>query len=341
MAYWVLKAVLTPIFFVLFRVKVEGRENIPKHGPAVLAANHQSFCDSFFIPLVVTRRVTFLAKAEYFDSWKTAWFFRAAGQIPIRRGGGSASDRALETARNDVLGKGRLLGLYPEGTRTLDQYVHKGRTGVTRLSRECGVPVIPVGVIGTVEVQPVNSKFMRPFKTVTIRFGAPMQMDPPANPADPLENHDHTQCRDFTDRLMHEIARLSEREYIDEYVPSRRRTRPLPERNPLARGRFVSILKQPVHIDRLTSLAWPAMSCGSRCPDRPGALGLVASRIGAVGGDIVAINILERDGGQAVDEFVVEIGGHHLIELLRSEIHEVDGVSVLEIRAADSTTPAG
>jgi len=219
-AYWVLKALLTPVFFVLFRVKVEGRENIPKHGAAVLAANHQSFCDSFFIPLVVTRKVTFLAKAEYFDTWKTAWFFRAAGQIPIRRGGGKASDRALETARADVLGQGHLLGLYPEGTRSLDQYVHKGRTGATRLSRECGVPVIPVGVIGTVDVQPVNSNFMRPFKTVRIRFGAPMQMDPPENPDDPLD-HDHTKCRSFTDELMKEIARLSEREYVDEYVPSR------------------------------------------------------------------------------------------------------------------------
>ena len=105
MTYWVLKAILTPIFFVLWRVKVEGRENIPTHGPVVLAANHQSFCDSFFIPLVVRRKVTFLAKAEYFDSWKTAWFFRAAGQIPIRRGGGSVSERALDTARNDVLGR--------------------------------------------------------------------------------------------------------------------------------------------------------------------------------------------------------------------------------------------
>jgi 1-acyl-sn-glycerol-3-phosphate acyltransferase len=220
-AYWVLKAILTPIFLVLFRVKVEGREHIPKEGAAVLAANHQSFCDSFFLPLVVRRKVTYLAKAEYFDSWKTAWFFRAAGQIPIRRTGGSASERALETARTDVLGQGHLLGLYPEGTRSMDDYVHKGRTGVTRLSRECGVPIIPVGIVGTVDVQPVNSKFMRPFKTVTIRFGAPMQMAPPEDPAHPLENHDHTQCRDFTDQLMHEIARLSERPYIDEYVPSR------------------------------------------------------------------------------------------------------------------------
>jgi len=220
-AYWVLKGILTPIFFVLWRVKVEGRENIPKEGPAILAANHQSFCDSFFIPLVVARKVTYLAKAEYFDSEKTAWFFRAAGQIPIRRGGGSASERALETARSEVLGKGHLLGLYPEGTRGVDRYVHKGRTGVTRLSRECGVPVIPVGVVGTVDVQPVDSKFMRPFKTVIIRFGKPMQMDPPENPDDPLEGHDHTQCRDFTNQLMREIARLSDREYLDEYVPSR------------------------------------------------------------------------------------------------------------------------
>jgi 1-acyl-sn-glycerol-3-phosphate acyltransferase len=221
MTYWLLKGMLTPIFFVLWRVKVEGRENIPKEGPAVLAANHQSFCDSFFIPLVVTRKVTYLAKAEYFDSKKTSWFFRAAGQIPIRRGGGRASERALETARTDVLGKGHILGLYPEGTRSLDPYVHKGRTGVTRLSRECGVPVIPVGVVGTVDVQPVNSNIMRPFKTVTIRFGKPMRMDPPENPDAPLEGHDHTQCRDFTDALMHEIARLSERDYVDEYVPSK------------------------------------------------------------------------------------------------------------------------
>ncbi len=221
MAYWILKVILTPFFLLFWRIRVEGRENVPTRGPAVLAANHQSFCDSFFLPLVIRRKVTFLAKAEYFDSPRTAWFFRAAGQIPIRRGGGKESERALETAR-EVLGRGMILGLYPEGTRTLDEFVHKGRTGVSRLSRECGVPVIPVGISGTVEVQPVNSNFMRPFKTVTVRFGKPMRMQPVANPEDPFEDHDHAVCRDFTDGLMHEIARLSGRRYSDEYVPKRK-----------------------------------------------------------------------------------------------------------------------
>lgn len=216
-----MKVVLTPIFVVLWRVRVEGRENVPADGPAVLAANHQSFCDSLFLPLVVPRKVTYLAKAEYFDSWKTAWFFRAVGQIPIRRGGGKESERALETAK-EALSQGKLVAIYPEGTRSLDQWVHRGRTGVARLSRECGVAVIPVGIEGTVNVQPVGSRLLRPWRTVTVRFGAPMRMAPAADPADPMLDHDHRDCRTFTDALMHEIARLSGRPYVDEYVPSRR-----------------------------------------------------------------------------------------------------------------------
>jgi 1-acyl-sn-glycerol-3-phosphate acyltransferase len=219
-AYWIFKAILSPVYFALWRVKVEGREHVPRSGPAVLAANHQSFCDSFFLPLVLRRKLTFLAKAEYFDSWRTAWFFRAAGQIPIRRDGGSASENALVTAR-EVLSAGKLLGLYPEGTRSVDGMVHRGRTGVARISREARVPVIPVGILGTTDVQPVNSRLMHPFRTVTIRFGAPMQMDPVTDPDNPMVDHDHDRCREFTDELMHEIARLSERPYVDEYVPKR------------------------------------------------------------------------------------------------------------------------
>ncbi|MHB8219685.1 MAG: lysophospholipid acyltransferase family protein [Acidimicrobiales bacterium] len=220
MAYWVLKVLLTPFFHLFWRVKVEGREHVPVHGPVVLAANHQSFCDSFFLPLVVRRKVTFLAKAEYFDSWRTAWFFRAAGQIPIRRGGGSASERALATAR-DVLATGRVLGLYPEGTRSVDGRVHRGRTGLAGLSREAGVAVVPVGILGTGAVQPVGSRVMGPFHTVTVRFGPPMKMTPAGDPDIPMADHDHSLCRAFTDEVMREIARLSEREYVDQYVPKR------------------------------------------------------------------------------------------------------------------------
>ena len=212
-----MKVVLTPFLRVLWRVRVEGREHIPRRGPAVLAANHQSFCDSLFLPLVVPRKVTYLAKAEYFDARKTAWFFRAVGQIPIRRGDGKQSERALQTAA-EVLGEGALLAVYPEGTRARDRFVHKGRTGVARLSRECGVPVVPVGIQGTTEVQPIGKLVMRPGKTVTVRFGAPMRMATAADPAQPLADHDHARCRAFTDELMTEIARLSGRAYVDTYA---------------------------------------------------------------------------------------------------------------------------
>ena len=220
MAYWLLKLVLTPIFHLLWRVRVEGGEHVPPSGAAVLAANHQSFCDSLFLPLVVRRKVTFLAKAEYFDSAKTAWFFRAVGQIPIRRGGGKETERALDTAA-EALREGKLVAIYPEGTRTLDEFVHRGRTGVARLSRECGVPVVPVGIQGTADVQPVGKRLLRPGRTVYVRFGPPMRMRPAADRLHPLDDHDHRECRDFTDELMHEIARLSGRPYVDEYVARR------------------------------------------------------------------------------------------------------------------------
>jgi 1-acyl-sn-glycerol-3-phosphate acyltransferase len=211
-AYWLLKVVLTPVFYLLWRVEVEGRENVPRRGPAVLAANHQSFCDSFFLPLVLRRRVTYVAKAEYFDDRRTAWFFRAAGQIPMQRQGGDASQRALDTAR-EVLDGGKLLGIYPEGTRAPDQRLHKGHTGVARLSRQCGVPIIPVGIAGTRAVQPPGSRLMRPFRTVTIRFGPPLSGGGGRSDVD-----EQAELRVLTDQLMSEIARRSGQEYVDHYA---------------------------------------------------------------------------------------------------------------------------
>ena len=172
-AYWIMKAIISPFLYLLWRVRVEGLENVPTEGPVILAANHQSFCDSFFLPLVVKRRVTYVAKAEYFDCWKTAWFFRAAGQIPMNRSGGDASQRALDTATG-VLQAGGVLAIYPEGTRAPDTRLHKGKTGVARLSVGCGVPIVPVGLVGTRTVQPPGSMVMRPFHSVTVRFGAPV-----------------------------------------------------------------------------------------------------------------------------------------------------------------------
>ncbi len=213
MAYRILKILLTPIFHLLWRVKVEGAEHIPESGPVILAPNHVTFLDSFFLPLVVKRRVTFVAKAEYFDSWKTAWFFRACGQIPMRREGGSASERALAAAR-DVLGAGDVLGIYPEGTRSPDGRLYRGHTGVARLALGSKVPVVPVGLVGTTEVQHPGSNLPRPFKKVTVRFAAPVPVDHFA--ADAAE--DPLALRAFTDELMFDIRSLTGQEYVDRYA---------------------------------------------------------------------------------------------------------------------------
>ncbi len=217
MAYWALKAVLAPLLRLLFRVRVEGKGYVPRSGAAILAANHQSFCDSLFLPLVVRRRVTFLAKAEYFGAKRTAWFFRAVGQIPIQRGGGDASARALVTARG-VLQGGGVVALYPEGTRSTDGKVHRGRTGVARMALECGVPVVPVGIDGTDAIQPRGARLLRPFGRVRIRFGAPMTFES-ADLVDVQSGRTSSErLRGFTDTLMREIAELAGRPYVDELV---------------------------------------------------------------------------------------------------------------------------
>ncbi len=210
--YWILKAVLTPIVRLLVRVRVEGREHVPKRGAVIIASNHRSFLDSIFIPMVVHRRVTFVAKAEYFDDPKTAWFFRGCGQIPIRREGGSASERALASA-TDVLRAGKVFGIYPEGTRTRDGLLHRGHTGIARLALGCRVPIVPVGLVGTDEVQPVDKRMPNFFRRVTIRFGEPIDIARYDG-----REHDRLALRELTDEVMYEICQLSGYEYVDTYA---------------------------------------------------------------------------------------------------------------------------
>lgn len=207
-----LKAVLTPVLRFFFRIRVEGLENVPSTGGVILASNHVAFCDSVFLPLVVSRRVTFAAKAEYFDDPKTAWIFRALGQIPIKRGGGSASRRALDAA-SEVLTSGGVFGIYPEGTRSPDGRLYRGRTGVARLALANRVPVVAVAMIGTAEVQPIGQRRFSPFRPVTVRFSEPFDFarhqDRPTSPIT---------LRQITDELMFELQALSGQEYVDRYA---------------------------------------------------------------------------------------------------------------------------
>jgi len=210
--YWLTKFILTPFLRLLYRVRVEGREHIPPRGSAILASNHISFCDSFFLPLVVPRRVTYVAKAEYFDNWKVAWFFKANGHIPIRRGEGADWKLALDLAA-EVLNSGGLFGIYPEGTRSKDGRLYRGHTGVAMLATRTGAPVIPIGFVGTDKAQPVGAKMMRPFKTVTIRIGPPMDFATEAG-----QPQGQRALRAITDKVMKEIQNLSGQEYTGRYA---------------------------------------------------------------------------------------------------------------------------
>ena len=223
MLYWTLKAFLTPILRLVYRVRVEGREHLPRGGAVILAANHRSFLDSIFVPLAIGwRRVTFVAKAEYFEQRRTAWFFRAAGQIPIQRRGGSASDAALASA-TEVLERGGVFGIYPEGTRTRDGFTHRGHTGVARLARATGAAIVPIGLVGTDECQPTHAKLPRLFRPVTIRFGAPIS---PARTGDDTEG---LALRALTDEVMFEIVQLcGTYEYHDTYATKRAEDLPTP-----------------------------------------------------------------------------------------------------------------
>ncbi len=216
MFYWFLKLVaIGPVLRVIFRPWAEGTEHVPEEGAAIIASNHLSYADWLFMPLSIPRRVTFVAKAEYFTGpgvkgWLQRKFFAGAGQVPIDRSGGRASEGAIATGLR-ILGSGGVFGIYPEGTRSHDGRLHRGKTGVARMALEAKVPVIPVAVINTAIVAPpgrVVGRFARP----GVRFGKPLDF----SRYEGMES-DRYVLRSITDEIMYEIMKLSGQEYVDLY----------------------------------------------------------------------------------------------------------------------------
>jgi 1-acyl-sn-glycerol-3-phosphate acyltransferase len=215
--YWLLKYVLLgPWLRIIFRPQVEGLEHVPDEGPAIIASNHLSFSDSIFMPLVVKRKVTFVAKAEYFTGrglkgFLVRMFFVGTGTIPVDRSGGRAAQAALDTGLR-ILREGKLFGIYPEGTRSPDGRLYRGKTGVARLALESGAPVIPVVMLNADEIQPPG-KIIPKVKRVRIRFGAPMDFSRYHGMAG-----DRFIERAVTDEIMYRLMELSGREYVDVYA---------------------------------------------------------------------------------------------------------------------------
>lgn len=211
--YWTMKhVVIGPPLKGVYRPLVKGVENIPTSGGAILAANHLSFVDSLFMPLMCPRDVVFLGKADYFDSWRTRWFFKAAGVIPVRREGGSAGEAAI-LAGIRALKEGHIAAIYPEGTRSPDGHLYRGKTGVARMALEAQVPVIPVGIFDTPEVMPLDAKVPRLKGRPKIEFGKPLSFDRFYDRA-----RDRFVLRSVTDEIMYEIMMITGQEYVDEYA---------------------------------------------------------------------------------------------------------------------------
>ncbi len=219
MFYWFMKnLVVGPILLTVFRPWVKGLENVPKTGAVILASNHLSFIDSIFLPLMLDRPMVFLAKSDYFTGrglkgWGTRMFFKATGMLPIDRSGGKASEASLNTGLR-VLAEGKVLGIYPEGTRSPDGRMYRGRTGVARMILEAHVPVVPVAMIDTEKVMPIGSRLPK-VRRVGVVFGEPLDF----SRFEGLEG-DRFILRSITDEIMHELNRLSGQEYVDVYASS-------------------------------------------------------------------------------------------------------------------------
>ncbi|MYZ08764.1 1-acyl-sn-glycerol-3-phosphate acyltransferase [Streptomyces sp. SID2999] len=217
MFYHLLKYVLLgPVLRLVFRPRIEGLDHVPESGAAIIAGNHLSFSDHFLMPAILKRRITFLAKAEYFTGpglkgRLTAFFFRSAGQIPVDRSGKEAGQAAVREGLK-VLDRGELLGIYPEGTRSHDGRLYKGKVGVAVMALKAGAPVVPCAMIGTFEAQPPGRKIPK-LRPITIRFGEPLEFSRYAGMED-----EKAVLRAVTDEIMYAVLELSGQEYVDRYA---------------------------------------------------------------------------------------------------------------------------
>lgn len=218
-------AVARPLFRFFWDITVEGIDHVPAGGPAILCPNHVSVFDSFVLPAILPRPIVYVGKAEYLDDWKTAKLFPALGMIPIDRRGGEHAEDALSASRA-VLDGGGLFGIYPEGTRSRSGKLHRGHTGAARLAVETGAPIIPIGIVGTREIQPPDRAMPRVFRRATLRIGEPISVERYRHRVG-----DRAVFRELTDEVMFEIQYLCGQEYEDTYAGSTPSI-PEPERVP-------------------------------------------------------------------------------------------------------------
>src|SRR3954452_17813040 len=207
-----LRSLAGPVARRLWHIEMAGYERLPAEGGAILCPNHISFLDSAFLMLTMPRNISFVGKAEYMDSWKTKYIFPAMGMIPIDRSGGEKSASALDTAAT-VLGRGELFGIFPEGTRSRDGTLHKGRTGAARLALEVGCPIYPVGIVGTDAIQPPGAKAPKPFKRCSITIGRPVRPERYRDRRQP-----HLAWRSMIDEVMFEVRELTGQVYRNHYA---------------------------------------------------------------------------------------------------------------------------
>lgn len=216
------KRLARPLFRWLWPVDVSGKENVPGSGPAVLCPNHLAAIDSLIVPSVLDRVVRFVGKVEFLD-WRTKWILPALGMIPIDRRGGRRSKSALRAAKR-VLDAGELFVIYPEGTRSRTGKLYRGHTGAARLAISSGAPIVPIGLIGTDEVQPIGAVLPRPFRKTEMRIGEPIEVEPYR-----ARRQDHAVYRELIDEVMAQIQRLTGQEYVPHYAGKESEAEPTAE----------------------------------------------------------------------------------------------------------------